>query len=389
MPTELTARSPDLNRLRTEGFEIYTVGANALLSHVPYLDSNGNLKYGVLASHLQLVGDMAVYDKNHVIMFSGDYPHYGDGTPISAIQHATTSEAIAGVQFRYKFSNKPSGGYKDLYEKFARYVEIISAPAQERYPTETARTFRQPKSIADDIFAYQDSNSARAGIVAISDKLREHRIAIIGLGGTGSYVLDYLSKTPVLEIHLIDGDRFLQHNAFRAPGAASFGDISSEQFKVLYHAQRYQNMRRNIFPHAFMLNEKTSSVLDGMDFAFLCVDSDAVRSSLQGLLQQKKIPFVDCGMGISITNGKLRGSIRCTAAFSPQDIEAAATQADAVPEDDPYSTNVQISELNALNAALAVIKWKQFTGFYLDQMGYAEDVYSVDCGGIVHETPEI
>jgi hypothetical protein len=31
-----------------------------------------------------------------------------------------------------------------------------------------------------------------------------------------------------------------------------------------------------------------------------------------------------------------------------------------------YSTNIQIAELNALNAALAVIKWKKLAGFYQD-----------------------
>jgi hypothetical protein len=40
-------------------------------------------------------------------------------------------------------------------------------------------------------------------------KLELGKIAIIGLGGTGSYVLDLAAKTPVKEIHLFDGDKFL------------------------------------------------------------------------------------------------------------------------------------------------------------------------------------
>ena len=110
MQIELIDRSLYLRKLREDGYEIYTVGATALLSHVPYLDAQGILKYGVLASPLRLQGDVAVYDRNHVIMFSGDYPHYGDGTKITAIEHAVTSEIVGGVRFRYKFSNKPSGG---------------------------------------------------------------------------------------------------------------------------------------------------------------------------------------------------------------------------------------------------------------------------------------
>ena len=34
--------------------------------------------------------------------------------------------------------------------------------------------------------------------------------------------------------------------------------------------------------------------------------------------------------------------------------------------DDIYRVNIQISELNALNASLAVIKFKQLRGFYLE-----------------------
>lgn len=388
MRTELIDLSPDLKRLRDDGYEIFTVGATALVSHIPYLDSNGNLKYGVLASPMKLQGDVAVYDRNHVIMFSGDYPHYGDGTKITAIQHAAVTEVVGGIRFHFKFSNKPSGGYHDLYEKFTRYIEIISAPAQEKYPTESARTYRKPASQVDDIFIYQDSNTARAGITEISDRLRGHKVAIIGLGGTGAYVLDYVAKTPVLEIHLIDGDKFMQHNAFRAPGAASHVELSEEEAKVFYHAKHYSNMRRNIFPHALMLEEKTEHVLDGIDFAFVCVDSDKVSVNISRILERKGIAFIDCGMGLTVVNERLRGSVRSTAVLRPRmnDDKGFVEYADR--EEDAYSTNIQIAELNALNAALAVVKWKKYLGFYLDQIERAEDVYSVDCGGIVHESRE-
>ena len=34
--------------------------------------------------------------------------------------------------------------------------------------------------------------------------------------------------------------------------------------------------------------------------------------------------------------------------------------------DNPYDKNIQVADLNALNAALAVIKWKKVCGFYQD-----------------------
>ena len=181
----------------------------------------------------------------------------------------------------------------------------------------------------------------------------------------------------------------MQHNAFRAPGAPTYEELAAEETKVSYHAKHYQNMRKNIFLHALMLDNRTESVLDGMDFAFVCIDSDAVRANICCILARRGIPYVDCGMGLSIAGEKLRGSIRCTAVFQPKKQAGSELPENVDVEDDVYSTNIQIAELNALNAALAVIKWKKHLGFYLDQMEKLEDVYSLDCGGIVHESGEI
>ena len=38
--------------------------------------------------------------------------------------------------------------------------------------------------------------------------------------------------------------------------------------------------------------------------------------------------------------------------------------------DDIYRTNIQISEINALNACLAVIRFKQLRGFYFEETPY-------------------
>jgi len=43
-----------------------------------------------------------------------------------------------------------------------------------------------------------------------------------------------------------------------------------------------------------------------------------------------------------------------------------------------YSRNIQIADLNALNAALAVIKWKKLFGFYLDLDREHHSTYTID-----------
>lgn len=44
-----------------------------------------------------------------------------------------------------------------------------------------------------------------------------------------------------------------------------------------------------------------------------------------------------------------------------------------------YASNIQIVELNALNASLAVIKWKQLSGFYQDLEYEHHLTYSTNC----------
>ena len=70
------------------------------------------------------------------------------------------------------------------------------------------------------MFKYVDTASSRVGIGAVTEKLKVGPLAIVGLGGTGSYILDLVAKTPVAEIHLFDGDKLGQHNAFPLPRRA-------------------------------------------------------------------------------------------------------------------------------------------------------------------------
>ena len=77
-------------------------------------------------------------------------------------------------------------------------------------------------------------------------------------------------------------------------------------------------------------------------------------------------PFIDVGMGIDLTDDALGGILRVTTS-TPQK-RTHVWEKDRIPfsdgdGNDEYSRNIQIADLNALNAALAVIKWKKLFGF--------------------------
>lgn len=203
MSQQLINRSPDLKRLQDEGYDVEIRSNYLLVKNVPYVNSNKEIKLGTLVSELTLAGDVTTTPSTHVAFFAGDYPCNKDGEEIIKIKHTSSRQELArDLVIDHSFSSKPTdGGYKDYYEKMTTYVAIVSSPAQSIDATVTARMFPVIESAGDEsVFNYIDTASSRAGINLVTQKLELGKIAILGLGGTGSYVLDLVTKSPVKKI---------------------------------------------------------------------------------------------------------------------------------------------------------------------------------------------
>ena len=196
MSHSLISHSPDLKRLESEGYEVEVRYGHLLLRHVPYVAETGSVKHGTLVSELTLAGETTARPSTHVVMFAGDMPCDTQGRPLAQIRHSSGHKELAkGLTVDHIFSSKPPDGYNDYYEKMTTYEGIISGPAQTIEPGATARTFAVVEAKEEDsVFKYIDTASSRAGISAITDKLRVGAVAIVGLGGTGSYILDLVAK---------------------------------------------------------------------------------------------------------------------------------------------------------------------------------------------------
>lgn len=382
MSQKLINRSPDLKRLRDEGYEIEIRQGHLLVHSIPYVDTNRKVQRGVLVSELSLAGETTVRPSTHVAHFQGDHPCTKDGIPIEPIKHASRTQDLAGcIKINHSFSNKPSAGYADYYEKMTRYAMIISHPAKAVDSNADPRTFKPVESTQEEsVFKYIDTASSRAGIQAVSEKLALQRIAIVGLGGTGSYVLDMVAKTPVQEIHLYDADEFQTHNAFRFPGAASLEDLSQGKDKVSYLAEIYSRMHFGIVAHPERVTMETASGLAEFDYVFLCVDEGGCKKAIFDSLAGCTTTVIDVGMDVINEDQSLLGTCRVTTCTKDKNDHIAdrismADNADA----GAYDSNIQIVELNALNACFAVIKWKQLSGFYQDLEQEHHLTYSTNC----------
>lgn len=386
-------RSSDLQRLLNEGYEVSaTERGHLVVRHVPYVTSRREVAYGDLVSRLVMAGEATASPvAEHWVYWTGEIPCNHDGAPLPNMVNPGVTELEPGIVAQCIFSCKPDSPYPDFHAKMTTYVAMLQGPAQVIDPAATARTYRVVEDgDQDSPFIYPDTASSRAGIVAITDRLRGQRIAIVGLGGTGSYILDFAAKTPVKEIHLFDADDFLSHNAFRAPGAASLDELNTRPQKAVRLASIYSAIKRGVVAHPCAVTASNVGDLRGLDFVFLSMEGGSEKRRIVERLTEWGIPFIDVGMGLKLSGQTLTGIVRVTASIpTKRDHVAERIDFSEPGPDDMYEENIQIADLNALNASLAVIKWKKLNGVYADIERECSMAYTLDGNNLVNEDPAV
>lgn len=380
--------SEDLKRLRDEGYEIEIVAGHLVIRNVPYVNSKKEVLRGALVSELTLAGNVTQRPKTHVIMFAGEVPCDKSGSELAKIINQRATRNITNdLAINFSFSSKPPEGYANYYDKVTAYLTILSSQAQALEESADARTWRVTTNEGHDSpFNYVDSASSRAGITAATRKLMLGSVAILGLGGTGSYVLDFLAKTPVRNIHLFDGDKYGQHNAFRSPGAPSIDDLRTVPYKVDYWTGIYSRMHRGIVPHAFHIDVANAEHLREMEFVFVCADAGTAKKAIVEKLEEFGIPFIDTGMGLELVNDTLHGVLAVTLSTpSKRDHVRRRVPFAGDGHENLYAKNIQVADLNAINAAMAVLKWKKFCGFYADYPKEHFSAYTIDGNSLASE----
>lgn len=387
------SHSADLARLIAVGYEIEITGDGYLLVHnVPYRDEQGAIQRGVVVTKLEMDGDVTVNPvTNHVALFIGTTPYRWNGDKLTPLAEANEALADGRVaQFSMSLKSPTGGDYPDYFAKIENHVKNIEDEAKQIDDSVTAKTGGACVINSDDWpFEYADTASGRAGIGAINARLSGQKIAIIGLGGTGSYILDLVAKCPVEEIHLYDGDRFSSHNAFRTPGAASLDEVRAGKPKVEYLAEIYSKMKRKIEPHPHDIDSSNVAELAFADFVFLAMEGGETKRAIVDGLEAMGKPFVNASIGVTAPgagdqlqaivdiNGSTadnRNTFRETVDFG----EIAA--------DDAYASNIQVADLNALNATMAVLWWKKQAGVYLSTKRVFSMLFNVWFDALYTET---
>ena len=244
--------------------------------------------------------------------------YHADGPPIGN-QIDGDGKTWSNISIKKGGQGRPEedGSAFDLLHRYAKQiVGAVTAAGDTEIPAlATSSPFKIPNTF-----------EARSGLTPIQDRIRDQRIAIIGLGGTGAYVLDLVAKTPVKEIHILDFDDVKWHNFMRAPGAPTTEEIESKREaglrKVEYYHSKYLSLREGIQPHAIRVESVTAFLdfveVNPIDYAFVCVDQLAEGDSsrqdvIYSALAEAGVPFVDSGVSITLKDSSVMGAVTTSA----------------------------------------------------------------------------
>ena len=272
----------------------------------------------------------------HAVKITTDVAHDGlvynaDGTPIgNYVSGDGKTWSSISIKKGSQASPEEDGSACDLVHRYAR--QIVGAVSKAGY-TETA-FFTIPSP-----FKIPNTFEARAAIGPVQNRIRGQSIAIIGLGGTGAYVLDLVAKTPVKEIHLLDSDNVDWHTFMRAPGAPTPEEMESvpkgSLRKVDYYHSKYASLREGIHPHAVRVDSPSMFTefltAHPIDYAFVCIDqltdgNSSRQDAVYRALSEAMVPFIDSGVSITLEDCAVRGAVT-TSAYAP----GSETWKDAIP----------------------------------------------------------
>ncbi len=102
------SRSPDLERLREDGYEVFIHRTGYLvLNNIPYVDSSCVVRRGRLVSELTVEADVTIQPRDHVVMWSGDAPCDRDGNPLRLGGGPAANQLADDLVVDRTFSSKP------------------------------------------------------------------------------------------------------------------------------------------------------------------------------------------------------------------------------------------------------------------------------------------
>ena len=241
-----------------------------------------------------------------------------------------------------------------------------------------------PKQRSADMAETYDRQIRMFGKAGQAD-LANCRVGIIGLGGIGSLVAEYLARLGVEKFCLVDDDHVEESNRSRIVGS-SLSDTLNRSTKVAVADRtiRQANGKAQVqLITADVAKESAAKALTACDYLFLAADSMRARLVFNALVHQYLIPGVQLGskirsdsagaiVDVMSANRPVRpghGCLWCNQLIDPNQL-AKEAKTDAERKAQAYGVeepNPSVISVNAISAAHAV------NDFLLDYLGIRPD----------------
>lgn len=277
-----------------------------------------------------------------------------DGQLYDRSGNQLTNGVIARTQSRLILSIKLKGReYEDAWEALNNYVKQIYALFLGR-PAPAGSCAPRPYSF--DVLGDQHPEA-----VEWRSLVAQERVAIVGLGGVGAWIADFVVKADPREVHGWDDDSIEPKNILRMPGGldpnAWIGRPKADWFK-----ETYSLIHTNAHGHnTKVLPENVQGVMQGTTFAFVAVDCADHRMMVCDALANARIPFVVAGLSAARKDKRVRVSMRIvTAHLGVSSWRNAIPQVGQSGQDDYGS--LELPDVYSTAAGWAIQSWRKVRG---------------------------
>lgn len=230
--------------------------------------------------------------------------------------------------------------------------------------------------------------------------IERSRIAIVGVGGTGSAVAEQLARLGVKDMLLVDPDIFESTNlsrmygTFIAPPNSRWWEVwkrqPTPQKKVDLITFHLQHINPELHVRSIaqsIVDSDTAKLLCDRDIIFLCTDEHWGRCVVNQVAYQYMIPTINLGMAITAQNSRIESGVGAIDVLYPgkaclwckQFLNSKRISAESMPSTDRasrleegYVENIDTQQpsvisINTTLAGMAVTQFLQLlTGFQAD-----------------------
>ena len=354
----------DLERLVKAGFRVSLHSDVLVVEPVAYRRSDGGISTGKIVLPCAIGPGATGAPSTHQVWWDGEKPHREDGQVTRAYLGEEERTWSGGATSNHSFSHKPQSGYSSYYQAVRNYAKILADDAGVDWHPSTGPG--ELKVSGESQLQQRETGLARIGLSDLEAVYGTQRVAIIGAGGTGGYIMDLVAKCPVKSIQIYDDDVIEHHTGLRWPGSHPPSERDLGTSKSEYLARRYSEWHKHITGYAMRVNrEKAGQIETQADVVFIAIDDGESRGEIVAGIDQRKT-VIDCGVDISRNSAGLVGTSRVTRmGHETESVEAVRRRLPvAKHENEEYERNQQLAEMNALNACFAVLAWKESIGIY-------------------------